>query len=101
MSKNLSKYIASFEYFDESLIVLPLATGSISITSFAIAIKAPVGIMSASCSLAFIIITGFVEKFLKAIRNKKKKHNGIVMVKSKKKINEGIKGSKIINNSLK
>ena len=34
MSKNLSKYIASFEYFDKSLIVLSVATGSISIASF-------------------------------------------------------------------
>ena len=35
MSKRLSKYIASFEYFDKSLIVLPVTTGSISIASFA------------------------------------------------------------------
>ena len=52
MSKNLRKYIASFEYLDKSLI-LSVATGSISIASFLIAIRAPVGIMSASCSLAF------------------------------------------------
>ena len=31
MSKNLSKYIASFDYLDKSLIVLSVATGSISI----------------------------------------------------------------------
>ena len=31
MSKSLSKYIASFDYFDKSLIVLSVATGSISI----------------------------------------------------------------------
>ena len=53
MSKNLSKYIASFEYLDKSLIVLSVATGSISIASFATAIGVPVGIMSASCSLNF------------------------------------------------
>ena len=35
MSKRLSKYIASFDYFDQSLIVLSIATGSISIASFA------------------------------------------------------------------
>ena len=72
MSKNLSKYIASFEYLDKSLIVLSVATGSISIASFATAIGAPVGIMSASCTLVFSITTGFVKKFLKTIRNKKK-----------------------------
>ena len=36
--------------------------------------------MSASCSLAFSVTTGFVKKFLKTIRNKKKKHNKIVML---------------------
>ena len=62
MSKNLSKYIASFEYLDKSLIVLSVASGSTSIASFAIAIAVPAGIMSASFSLAFSNITRFVKK---------------------------------------
>ena len=70
MSKRLSKYIASFDYFDKSLIALSSATGSISIASFATVIGAPVGMMSASFSLAFSITTGFVKKFLKTRRNK-------------------------------
>ena len=61
MSKNLSQYNASFEYFDKSLIVLSVATGNISIVSFATFIGAPVGMMSARCSLAFSISTGFVK----------------------------------------
>ena len=65
MSKNPSKYIASFEYFKKSLIVLSVATGSISIASFATAVEASVGIMSASCSLAISITTGFVKKVFK------------------------------------
>ena len=80
MKKNLSKYIASFGHLDKSLIALFIATGSISIASFPTAIGAPVGNMSASCSLIFSITTGFVKKFLKTIRNKKKKHNKIVML---------------------
>ena len=71
MSKNFSKCIASFEHLGKSLIVLSVATGSISIVSFATAIGVPVGIMSASCSLAFSITIGFLKKFLKTIRNKK------------------------------
>ena len=59
MSKNLSKYIVSFEYFDKSLIALSVATGGISIAAFATVIVAPVGIVSASCSLAFSITAGF------------------------------------------
>ena len=53
MSKNLSKCIASFDYLDKSFIFVYVATGSVSIASFATAIGAPVGITSASCSLAF------------------------------------------------
>ena len=77
MSKNLSKYIASFDYLDNSLIVLSVANSSISIASFTTATGAADGTMSASCSLAFSITTGFVNKFLKAIRNKNKKHNQV------------------------
>ena len=55
MSKRLSKYIASFDCFDKLLIVLSVTTGSISVASFVTVIGAPVGIMSASFSLAFFL----------------------------------------------
>ena len=84
MSKRLSKYIASFDYFDKSLVVLSVRASSISVASFVTAIGVPVGIMSASCSLAFSITTGFAKMFLKTTRNKKKKHNKIVMLARKK-----------------
>ena len=73
MSKRISKYIASFEYLDKSLIVLSVTTGSISIASFATVIGAPVGMMSTSCSLAFSITTEIVKILLKTARNKQKK----------------------------
>ena len=44
MSKRLTKHIPSFDYFDKSLIVLSVTTGTISIVSFATVIGAPVGI---------------------------------------------------------
>ena len=71
MSKRLSKYIVSFDYFDKSLIVLSATKSSISIASFATVIEAPVGMTSAS--LPFFISTGIVGKLLKTTRNKKKK----------------------------
>ena len=80
LTKHLSEYIASFDYLDKSLIVLLVATGSISIASFATAIGAPVGIISASCSLEFSVTTGVAKKFLKTIKNKKNKHKKIVML---------------------
>ena len=79
MSKRLSKYIASFDYFDKSLIALSVTTGSISISSFATVIRTPVAIISASFSLAFSISTGIIKKLLKERRNKEKKHNNIVI----------------------
>ena len=101
MSKNLSKYTASFEYLDKSLIVLSVASGSISIASFATTIGVPVGIISASCSLAFSITTGLVKKFLKTIRNKKKKHNKTVML-ARSKLNsiESKISEALINNEI-
>ena len=56
---------------------------------------------SASFGLAFSISTGIVKKLLKARRNKKKKHNKIVMLARRKlnsiesKISEGL-----INNEI-
>ena len=43
-------------------------------------IGVPAGIIGASCSFAFSVTSGFVKRFLKTIRNKKKKHNKIVML---------------------
>ena len=62
MRKRLSKYIASFDYFDKSLILLSVTTSSISIASFATVIGAPVGIVSASFSHVFSISTGIIKK---------------------------------------
>ena len=80
MSKKLSKYISFFDYFDKCLIVLSVTSGGVSIASFATVIGAPIVITSASLSLAFSWCTGLVKKILKATRNKKKKHNKIVML---------------------
>ena len=65
ISKRLSKYIASFDYFDKSLIVLSATSGSICIASFAIVIGAPAGIVSAGFSLTFAMSTGIVKTWLK------------------------------------
>ena len=100
MSKRLSKYIASFDYFDKSLIVLSVTTGSISIASFATVIGAPVGMTSASFSFAFSISTGIVKKLVKTTTNKKK-HNKIVMLaRSKLNGKESKISEALINNYI-
>ena len=80
ISKNLSKYIASLDYFDKSLNILSILSDTISIASFATVIGVPAGIIGGSCGFTFSITPGFVKRFLKTIRNKKKKHNKIVML---------------------
>ena len=81
MSKKLNKYISFFHYYlDNSLIVLLITSGSISIASLAMVIGVPIAITSAGLSLTFLLCTGLVKKLLKATRNKKKKHNKIVML---------------------
>ena len=99
MSKRLSKHIASFEYFDKSLMLLSVTAGSISITL--IVIRAPVEIVSESFSLAFPIYTVIIKKLLKATRNKKKKHNKIVML-ARSKLNsiESKISEALINNEI-
>ena len=62
ISKNFSKYIASLDYFDKSLNVSAILSGTISIVSFAGVIGVPTGIIGASCSFTFSVTSGFVER---------------------------------------
>ena len=101
MSKKLSIYIYFFYYFDKSLIVLSVTSGGVSIASFARVIGILVGITSASPGLAFSMCTGIVRKLLKATRNKKKKHNKIVMpARSKLNSIESKISKALINNQI-
>ena len=50
MSKRLSKYIAAFDYFDKTLLVLFAGTVVIYISLLAAVIGAPVGMTSANLS---------------------------------------------------
>ena len=56
--------------------------------------------MSTSCSLAFSITTRFVKKFLKTTRNKKKKHNKIMLARSKLNSIESKISEALANNEI-
>ena len=85
-SKKLSSYVTIFDDTDKMLIILSAATVGISIISFTTAIGAPVGIASASFTLIFSLTTEIIKKLLNITRNKKKKHNKILML-TKSKLN--------------
>ena len=101
MNKRFSKYIAFCDYSDKLLVVLSVTSGSISIASFTTIIGVPVGIASASLGLTFSLCTGLAKKLLKATRNKKKKHNKIVML-ARSKLNsiESKRSEALINNQI-
>ena len=85
-SKRLSKYITAFDYIDKILIVLSATSSGVCIISSASVVGAPVGIASASFTLIFSLTTGIVKKLLNITRNKKKKHDKILML-AKSKLN--------------
>ena len=87
-SKKLSKYVTAFDYIDKILIVE-------SATSV---VRAPVGIGSASFTLIFSLTTGITKKLLSITRNKKKKHDQILML-AKCKLNsiEALVSQALIN----
>ena len=60
MRKKLSKYIAAFDYFEKTLIVLSALSGGISIISFTSVIGVPAGIASAGFSVIFSLTTGII-----------------------------------------
>ena len=85
-SKKINKYVTAFDYIDKVLIDLSATSGGVSIISFTSIIGAPVGIASASFTLIFSLTTGIVKKLLNITRNKKKKHDKILML-AKSKLN--------------
>ena len=85
-SKKLNKYVTAFDFIDKVLIVLSATSSGVSIISFTSFVGAPVGIASASFTLIFFLTTGIVKKLLNITRNKKKKHDKILML-AKNKLN--------------
>ena len=77
--KKLSKYVTDFYYIDKVLIVLSATTGEVSIISFTSIVDAPVGIASASFTLISSLATEIIKKLLNITRNRKKKHDKILM----------------------
>ena len=84
-SKKLNKYVTIFDYIDKFLIILSATASGISIISFTSVIGTSVRIVSASFTLIFSLSTGIVtKKLLNMTRNKKKKHDKILMLAESK-----------------
>ena len=95
--RKLNKYITVFEYIDKILIFLSATSGGISIISVISIVGVPVGIASASFTLIFSIAKGIIKILLKTTRNKKKKHDNILMLAKSKLNSTEILVSKALN----
>ena len=84
--KKVNKYVTTFNYIDKILIVLNATNGGICIVSHPSVVGPPVGIASTGFTLVFSLATEITKKLLKTTRNKKKKHDKILML-AKSKLN--------------
>ena len=84
--KKLSNYVTVFNYIDKILIVLSAVIGGVSIISFTSIVGALVGIANANFTLIFFLATGLIKKLLSITKNKKKRHDKILML-DKSKLN--------------
>ena len=80
----VSKYVTVFVYIDKILNVLSATSSGVCIISSASAVGAPAGIAGASLTLIFSLTTGIIKKLLSITRNKKKKHDKILMLAKSK-----------------
>ena len=79
-SKKLNKYVAVFDYIDKIFTFLSATSCRVWIIYFTSAVGAPVGIISASFTLIFSLTIKVIRKLLSITRDKKKKHDKILML---------------------
>ena len=83
-SKKLSKYVTAFDYIDKILIVLSATSGGVCIILSVSVVGVPVGIAGVIFTLIPSSTTGIIKKLLSITRNKKKKHDKILMLAESK-----------------
>ena len=83
-SKKLIKYVTAFDYVDKISIVLSARSSGVCIILSASFVGTPAEIASGSLTLIFCLTTGIIKKLLSITRNKKKKHDKILMLAKSK-----------------
>ena len=83
-SKKWNKHVTTFDYIDKILIGFSGTRSGVSIILFTSIAGAPLQIASASLTLIFSLTTGIVKKSMNVTRNKKKKHDKILMMAKSK-----------------
>ena len=84
--KNLVNILFYFTMLTKIFITLSASFGTLSLVSHATVVGIPAGIVGSSLTVLFSVTTGIVEILLNTTRNKKKKHNKIIVL-AKNKLN--------------
>ena len=82
--KKLTRYLTTFNYIDNVLIILSATSSGVSIISLTNVVEEPVGIASASFTLIFSLTPGIIKKLLSITRNKMKRHDMMLMLTKSK-----------------
>ena len=82
-SKKLSKYVAAFDCIDKILIVLSAASGGVCIISSVYVVGAAVVTAREIFTLIFSLTAGISKNLLIIAKSKKKRHDKIMLAKSK------------------
>ena len=78
--KKISKNVAAFDYIDKTLIVLFASSSDVCIISSVSVVGAPIGIAGACFTLIFSLTKVIMKKLLTITRNKKDKHDKILVL---------------------
>ena len=84
-SKKVSKYVTAFDYIDKILIALSTTSSGVCTISSASVVGTPAGIANASLTSIFSITAWIIKKSISITRNKKKKHDKILMLAKSKR----------------
>ena len=84
--KKLNKHLVTFDYLDKIFIALSASFGTLSMTSYASVVGIPAGITGSSLTLVFTVGTGISKSLLKLTKQRKKKHNKVIVL-AKHKLN--------------
>ena len=87
MSKKHKKVCTTLNYIEHLLILASTIIACISISALASLIAIPIGITSYAIGLKICAITAGIKKYKSIIKNKKKKHDEIVLL-AKSKLNK-------------
>ena len=83
MSKKHKKVCRVLKYIEHLLTLISTVSGCIFISAFASVVGIPIGIMCSAIGLKICVITAGIKNYKSIIKKKKKKHDKILLAKSK------------------